>query len=83
MYAVIQYTNCRTEQTFEMLNVFHDESKAVNKAHWYAKLKYGRSNVVEGVQRKCLYTINTIVEYTKDDGYNTGVFAVIALPEPE
>lgn len=83
MYAVIQYYNHRVEQTFEILHIFVEKEKAILKAHQYAKLKYGRNNVVEGVERKCLFTVNTIREYTKADGFGVGVFAVIALPTPE
>lgn len=75
MYAVVKYFNYRKEMTLELLCACEKYTVAKKKAKGYAKNEFGEK-MVKGVEDQYLYT-NAIVEYTKGDGYESNVYAVM------
>lgn len=80
MYAVIEYYNYRKEQYVKFLHTYRSLDAAKKRAYQYAKEEY--SFVTEGVEEVWL-TIRSEIAYTRRDGYDAKVFAVVKLPQVE
>lgn len=74
MWAVIKYTNYRTNVSFDILNITDKFKDANAIAQELANEEYG-DDVVEGVEDE-LVNINAEYKYTTRDGYECNVYAV-------
>ena len=81
LLAVIKYYNSKKNVSIEFLNVTKDFEYAQILAKTYAKEEYGNEIVTKVDQQ--LVEIETRLQYTIGNGYNTNVYAIVELPREE
>jgi hypothetical protein len=82
MYVVFCYYNYRKNVSFNILKTFKSLKKADKYALSLAESLY--NNVVEGVLKKYVFVEGQVIkEYTAHEGYDSNVYTVIKIAEPE
>ena len=81
MFLVIQYYNW-IECRIDILEVTHTYIEAANLAKDCADLEYGKENVVRGVEEDIYLSMDALIEYTSETGFQKNVYAVIKVKDP-